>query len=164
MIEKPIELTPIEKEIDALLGKSGFYLQTYRAIDAQNVLAQALNMIESNEVKWQVRAAVYRNMGQALYQQGKFDEGMSFFIKSYDVLEDGNDKAAAAGLIAGYYLQEGNKVVANEYAEKAMKTATAPELLSRPYQIQGGIAIEEGDYPKALELMNKAAALAEESH
>lgn len=69
MIEKPIELTPIEKEIDALLGKSGFYLQTYRAIDAQNVLAQALNMIESNEVKWQVRAAVYRNMGQALYQQ-----------------------------------------------------------------------------------------------
>ena len=159
-----IELTPIEKEIDALLGKSGFYLQTYRAIDAQKVLIVALDMIENNEVKWQVKAAVYRNMGQALYQQGSFDEAMKFFNQSYDVPEDGNDKAAAAGLIAGYYLQAGNKVAAIEYAEKALKTATAPELLSRPYQIKGGIAIEEGDYPKALELMNKAAELAEENH
>ena len=61
-------------------------------------------------------------------------------------------------------MQAGNKVAAIEYAEKALKTATAPELLSRPYQIKGGIAIEEGDYPKALELMNKAAELAEENH
>lgn len=91
-----IELTPIEKEIDALLGKSGFYLQTYRAIDAQKVLIVALDMIENNEVKWQVKAAVYRNMGQALYQQGSFDEAMKFFNQSYDVLEDGNDKACCS--------------------------------------------------------------------
>lgn len=164
MENKRIELTPIEEEIDTLLAKSGFYLQTYRAIDALNVLRQALSLVEINAVKWQVKAAVYRNMGQALYQQGQFDEAMRFFILSYDVLEDGNDKAAAADVIAGYYFQADNNSAAMEYAEKALATVTAPELKSRPYHIQGAIALKEGDFPKALELMNKAAELAEESH
>lgn len=161
---QPIELTPLEKEIDILLAESGFYLQTYRAIDAERVLKQALDKVETNEVQWQVKAAVYRNMGQSLYQMGRFDEAMLFWIKSYEVIEEGDDKAAAAGLIAGYYLQEGKKTEALKYADKALQTAKAPELMSRPYQIQGGVAIEDGDYPKALELMNKAAELAEESH
>lgn len=161
---QPIELTPIEKEIDFLLGKSGFYLQTYRAIDAEYVLRQALDKAENNDVQWQVKAAVYRNMGQAMFQMGRIDEAMRFFTQSYDVIEDGDDKAAAAGLIAGYYLQEGKKKEALEYADKALQTAKAPELMSRPYQIQGGVAIEDGDYLKALELMNKAAELAEEGH
>lgn len=103
-------------------------------------------------------------MGQALFQMGRFDDAMRFFIQSYDVIEDGDGKAAAAGLIAGYYLQEGKKQEALEYADKALQTARAPELKSKPYQIQGGVAIIEGDYNKALELMNKAAELAEESH
>ena len=164
MMNQPIELTPIEKEIDVLLGKSMFYLQTYRAIDAQNVLRQAMSIIESNEVQWPLKAAAYRNMGQALFQMGYIDDAMKFFLMSYEVIVDGDDKAAAAGLIAGYYLQDGKKQEALEFAEKALQTAKAPELLSRPYQIKGGVAIEEGDYKKALELMNKAASLAEESH
>lgn len=164
MMNQPIELTPVEKEIDSLLGKSDLYLQTYRAIDAENVLKPALNMIESNDVQWRVKAAVFRNMGQALFQLGQFDVAMRFFIKSYEVIEDDDGKAAAAGLIAGYYLQVKNKQKALEYAEKALMTAKAPELKSRPYQIQGGVAMEDGDYTKALELMNKAAELAEESH
>ena len=164
MTDEIIELTPLEKKIDVLLGKSGFYLQTYRAIDAQNVLSQALQLIESSDVQWHVRAAAYRNMGQALLLQGKFKEAMDFFVRSYETMEDGNDKAAAAGLIAGYYLQDGQNEEALVYSKKALATATAPELLSRPYQIQGGIAMAEGNYPKAIELMNKAAALAEESH
>lgn len=55
---QPIERTPTEKEIDCLLGKSGFYLQTYRAIDAENVLKQALNKTANNDVQWQLKAAV----------------------------------------------------------------------------------------------------------
>lgn len=164
MENKRVELTPIEKEIDVLLVKSCRYLQTYRSIEALRVLNQAQVMVEENEVKWQVKAALYRNKGQAFYQQGQFDEAMQSFIQSYDIAEDGNDKAAAAGIIAGYYLQAGNKTAAMEYADRALNTATAPELFSQPYQIKGGIAIVEGDYPKALELMNKAAALAEDSH
>ena len=147
-----------------MLGKSCIYLQTYRAIDAENVLRQALNKAENNDVQWRVKAAVYRNMGQALFQMGRFDDAMRFFTQSYEVIEDDDEKAASAGLIAGYYLQEGKKHDALEYAEKALQTAKAPELMSRPYQIQGGVAIEDGDFPKALELMNKAAELAEESH
>lgn len=164
MMNQPIELTPVEKEIDSLIGKSGFYLQTYRAIDAEHVLNPALDMVENSDVKWQVKGAVFRNMGQALFLDGHFDEAMRFFIKSHEVIEDGDDKAAVAGLIARYYLQEKNKQKALEYAEKALMTAKAPELKSGPYQIQGGVAIEDGDYTKALELMNKAAELAEESH
>ena len=158
------EMTPIEKEIDALLQKSIFYLQTYRAIDTQNVLQQAMRLMEGNKVQWQIEAAVYRNMGQTLFQMGNFDNAMGFFLRSYDVLEDGNDKAAAAGIIAGYYLQEGKKQKAMEYAKKALQTATAPELMSHPYQIQGGIALEDEDYPKAIEMFNKAAELAESNH
>lgn len=33
-----IDLSPAEKQIEALLQKSGFYLQKYRAIDAMTVL------------------------------------------------------------------------------------------------------------------------------
>lgn len=46
MMEETIELTPIEKQVDLLLGKSGFYLQTYRAIDALSVLKQAQELAE----------------------------------------------------------------------------------------------------------------------
>lgn len=158
------ELTPVEKEIDVLLGKSAFYLQTYRAIDALNVLQQAREMAETNEVNSQIRAVIYRNMGQAQFQSGKFDDAMSNFILSYETFEDENDKAAAAGLIADYYLQAGKCEEAHGYANKALGLAKAPELMAHPYQIMGGIAIEEGDYPKALELMNKAAEKAEEAH
>lgn len=43
-INKPVELTPIEREIDALLQKSAFYFQSYRTIEAQNVLKEALRL------------------------------------------------------------------------------------------------------------------------
>lgn len=163
-MNQPIELTPFEKEIDALLAKAGFYLQTYRAIDAESVLRQALDKVENNDVQWQVKAAVYRDMGQAQFQMGRFDAAIGFFARSYEVIEDGDEKASVAGLMAGYFLQEGKRQEALDYADKALKTAKAPELRSRPYQIQGGVALEEGDYHKALELMNKAAEQAEESH
>lgn len=155
MDERIIELTPFEKEIDALLQKSGFYLQTYRAIDAVSVLEQAQLMVEGKEVKWQMNAALYRNMGQAYYQLREFDEAMGHFIHSYEILEDGNDKAAAAGLIAGYYLRNGSLDEAALWADKAMETATEPELMAGPYQIKGGIAEAKNDYPKAIERVKK---------
>lgn len=163
-MEQTEELSLIEKQIDQLLGKSAFYLQTYRAIDALAVLQQAQALSEREEVRAPIRAVIYRNMGQALFQTGNFNDAMSYFIRSYETFDDDNDKAAAAGLIAGYYLQEGKKDEARDYADKALRLAKAPELMSQPYQIIGGIAIEEGDFPKALELMTKAAERAEQAH
>ena len=159
-----IELSPLEKEIDKLIGKSNFYLQTYRAIDALNVLQQACELMTNKKVKWQVKAAVYRNLGQAYVEMGKKQDGINSFIQSYEYIEDDNDKAAAAGLIAGYYLREGNKEKALEYADKALQTAKAPELLAQPYQIQGGVEILNGNYAKAIELLTKAAEQAEKAH
>ena len=163
-MEQLEDLTLIEKQIDQLLGQSAFYLQTYRALDALTVLQKAQALAVGAEVRPPIRAVIYRNMGQALFQTGRFNDAMDFFIRSYDTFEDDNDKAAAAGLVAGYYLQEGKKQDAQEYADKAIKLARAPELMAHPYQIMGGIAIEEGNYPKALELMNKAAEKAEQAH
>ena len=51
-----------------------------------------------------------------------------------------------------------------KWADNALETATEPDLMAGPYHIKGGIAAEGGDYPKAIELLNKAAAYAEESH
>lgn len=159
-----IELNPLEKEIDKLLGKSNFYLQTYRAIDALNVLQQACELMTDKEVKWQVKAAIYRNLGQVYVEMGKKQDGINSFIRSYECIEDDNDKAAAAGLIAGYYHREGNKEKALEYANKALQTAKAPELLAQPYQIQGGVEILNENYAKAIELLTKAAEQAEKAH
>lgn len=154
----------LEQQVQGLLQKSAFFLQTYRAIDALNLLRQAQELVESNAVIWQLKAAVYRNLGEAYVQMNIFDEGIASFKQSYEILEDGNDKAACASMIAGYYLRDGKTELALEYASKALDTATAPELMSEPYHIQGGVAAVEGDFPKAIELMNKAAAYAEESH
>ena len=164
MMEETIELTPIEKQVDLLLGKSGFYLQTYRAIDALSVLKQARELAERETVRGPIRAAIYRNLGQATFQLGKAEEAMGYFIRSFEALEDDNDRAAAAGMIADYYLQEGKKDEARKYANEALRLAKAPELKAHPYQIMGGIAIEDGDYPKGSELMNKAAEKAEQAH
>lgn len=158
------ELTTLESEINELLKKSGFYLQKCRALDALAVLQKAFILVENNDVQWRIKAAVFSNMGHALSQQGKFDESMSFFIRSYEIIEDGNDKAFVANIIARNYLQNNRLKEASDYADKALNIVTAPELKSAPYQIKGGVAAINGDYPKAIELLNKAAELAEQSH
>lgn len=161
---RPVEFTPIEIKVDALLQESAFYLQSYRTIEAQNVLNEALRLVESNEVNWQLRFAVYRNMGESYIQVGNIDEGIRYFIKSYEVNQDGNVKAAAANMIASYFLMKGDNIQAQFYADKVQETTKVPELLSKTFQIYGAIALAEGDRQKALEQMNKAAELAEKAH
>lgn len=164
MKDEIIELTPLDQEINALLYKAGYYLQTYRAIDALNVLSEAHRMMNGQSVHCRIRTAVLKNTGQAYIQLGQFEKGLACFAQSYDIIEDDDDKAAAAGLLAGYFLRGGRMDEAMKWADKALETATEPDLKAGPYQIKGGIAAEEGDYTKAIELLNKAAAYAEESH
>ena len=164
MDNNEMELTQLKKEIDDLIRRSNILLQTYRAIDALNVLQQALSLVETNNVQWYIKAAIFRNMGQAYDQQGQINDAMRFYIRSYEIIEDDNDKAAAASFIAGIYLRNNQLKEALDYANKALDAATAPELKSAPYQIKGGISAINGDYHKAIELLNKAAELAEQSH
>lgn len=164
MKDEIIDLTVLDQKINALVYRAGYYLQTYRAIDALNVLAEAHRMMDGQEVHWRVRTAVLKNTGQAYIQQGQLEKGLACFAQSYDIIEDGDEKAATAGHLAGYFLRDGRLDEAMKWAGKAMETATEPDLKAGPYQIKGGIAAEEGDYPKAIELLNKAAAYAEDSH
>ena len=147
-----------------MLYRTGYYLQTYRAIDALIILAEARQMMEGQEVHWRVRTAVLKNTGQAYIQLGQFEKGLAYFAQSYDIIENGDDKSAVAGHLAGYYLRGGSLEEAMRWADKALETVTEPDLKAGPYQIKGGIAAEEGDYPKAIELLNKAAYYAEECH
>jgi len=164
MNDEIIDLTPLEQKINALIFKAGYFIQTYRALDALNVLAEAHRKMDGQEVHWRVRTAVLKNTGEAYIQLGQFEKGLACFAQSYDIIEDENEKAGAAAHLAGYFLRDGRLDEAMKWAEKALETATDPDLKAGPYQIKGGIAVEKGDYPKAIELLNKAAAYAEESH
>ena len=164
MIDEIMVLTPLEKEIDALLSKSVYYIQTYRAIDALNVLSEAQRMMNGQSVHWRIRTAVLKNTGQAYIQSGQLEKGLAYFAQLYDIIEDGDDKAAAAGLLAGYFLRDGKLEEAMKWADKALETVKVADLMIAPYQIKGGIAAAQGDYPKAIELFNQAAAYAEEAH
>ena len=164
MNDEIIDLTPLEQKINALIFKAGYFIQTYRALDALNVLAEAHRKMDGQEVHWRVRTPVLKNTGQAYIQLGQFEKGLACFAQSYDIIEDENEKAGAAAHLAGYFLRDGRLDEAMKWAEKALETATYPDLKAGPYQIKGGIAVEEGDYPKAIELLNKAAAYAEKSH
>ena len=164
MMDEIIDLTALEQKINALVNKAGYYLQTYRAVDALNVLTEAHKMMEGQEVHWRVRTAVLKHTGQAYIQLGNFEKGLASYAQSYDIIEDGDDKAATAGVLAGYFLRDGRLDEAMRWADNALETATEPDLMAGPYHIKGGIAAEGGDYPKAFELLNKAAAYAEESH
>lgn len=164
MNDEIIYLTPLEQKINALIFKAGYFIQTYRALDALNVLAEAHRKMDGQEVHWRVRTAVLKNTGQAYIQLGQFEKGLACFAQSYDIIEDENEKAGAAAHLAGYFLRDGRLDEAMKWTEKALETATYPDLKAGPYQIKGGIAVEEGDYPKAIEQLNKAAAYAEKSH
>ena len=164
MNDEIIDLTPLEQNINALIFKAGYFIQTYRALDALNVLAEAHRKMDGQEVHWRVRTAVLKNTGQAYIQLGQFEKGLACFAQSYDIIEDENEKAGAAAHLAGYFLRDGRLDEAMKWTEKALETATDPDLKAGPYQIKGGIAVEEGDYPKAIEQLNKAAAYAEKSH
>ena len=164
MNDEIIDLTPLEQKINALIFKAGYFIQTYRALDALNVLAEAHRKMDDQEVHWRVRTAVLKNTGQAYIQLGQFEKGLACFAQSYDIIEDENEKAGAAAHLAGYFLRDGRLDEAMKWTVKALETATDPDLNAGPYQIKGGIAVEEGDYPKAIELLNKAAAYAEKSH
>ncbi len=164
VIDEIMDLTPLEKEIDALLSKSVYYIQTYRAIDALNVLSEAQRMMNGQSVHWRIRTAVLKNTGQAYIQSGQLEKGLAYFAQSYEIIEDGVDKAAAAGLLAGYFLRDGKLEEAMKWADKALETVKVADIMIAPYQIKGGIAAAQGDYPKAIELLNQAAAYAEEAH
>ena len=164
MNDEIIDLTPLEQKINALIFRAGYFIQTYRALDALNVLAEAHRKMDGQEVHWRVRTAVLKNTGQAYIQLGQFEKGLACFAQSYDIIEDENEKAGAAAHLAGYFLRDGRLDEAMKWTEKALETATDPDLKAGPYQIKGGIAVEKGDYPKAIELLNKAAAYAEEAH
>lgn len=159
-----LELTPIEKEVDLLLRKAVYYLQTYRGIEALNELTKAHRMISGQDLKWQVKTAVLKNTGLALIQTGDFEKALACFAEAYDLTEDENDKAAAACHLAGYFLRDGRLDEAEKWSDKALKTVTEMELMAGPYQIKGGIAASKGDYLRAIELLNQAAAYAEEAH
>ena len=88
MKDEIIDLTAIDQKINALLYKAGYYLQTYRAIDALNVLAGAHRMMDGQEVHWRVRTAVLKNTGQAYIQLGQFENGLGCFAQSYDIIEE----------------------------------------------------------------------------
>lgn len=163
MKDEIIELTQLDQKINALLNKAGYYLQTYRAIDALNVLSEACQMMDGQNVHWRVRTAVLKNFGQTYIQLGEFEKGLACFAQSYDIIEDGDDKAAAASNLAWYFLRDGKLEEAMRWADKALETVTEPDLMAGPFQIKGGIAVEEGDYPKAIELLNMAASYAEKS-
>ena len=164
MKDEIIDLSPLDQKINVLVYKAGYYLQTYRAINALNALKEAHRMMEGQKVHWRVKTAVLKNSGQAYIQLGQFEKGLVCFSQSYDIIEDGDDKAAAAGHLAGYFLREGKLDEAEKWAEKALETVTETDLMAAPYQIKGGIAAERGDYTKAIELLNMAAYYAEESH
>lgn len=164
MNDEIIDLTPLEQKINALIFKAGYFIQTYRALDALNVLAEAHRKMDGQEVHWRVRTAVMKNTGQAYIQLGQLEKGVACFAQSYDIIEDGDDKAAAAGLLAGYFLRDGKLEEAMKWADKALETVKVADLMIAPYQIKGGIAAAQGDYPKAIELFNQAAAYAEEAH
>lgn len=71
LMEGPVKYTPIESEVDELLRKSVLYIQSYRTIEAQNVLNKALRLVESNkEVRWQLKCVTYRNLGDSYVQMG----------------------------------------------------------------------------------------------
>lgn len=159
-----MELNAVEKEIDECLGKASFYLQTYRSLEAFNLLQRAEGKLAGNDIQLPVEAAVYRLMADCQIQMGKMEEGIGYLIKCFERTEDNDNEAVASGLIIAYCLQLGKNKEALEFAEKALATAKAPELLSRPYQIMGAIAGNEGDYLKAIELMTKAAELSEQAH
>ncbi len=159
-----IELTPLDQKVNALLYKAGYYLHTYRGIDALNVLMEAHRMMEGQSVHWRVRTAVLKNTGQAYIQLRQYEKGLACFAQSYDIIEDGDNKAAEAGHLAGCFLRDGRFEEAMKWADKALETVTEKELMAGPYQIKGGIAAAQGDYPKAIELLNQAAAYAEEAH
>lgn len=159
-----MELNAIEKAIDEMLRKAGFYLQTYRALDALNLLQRAKEEISGAAIQLPLRAAVNRMLADCHFQMGKVEEGISYLNECYSLEGDDDNKAAIAGMISTYYLQLGKKEEAVEYANKALESAKAPELLSRPYQILGAIAGNDGDYPKAIDLLTKAAEMAERAH
>ena len=77
------ELSEAERHLDELLQQSALYLQTYRAIDAMNVLNIALDVIARNDVRWQIKSLVFFNIGNAYIQLGNLLEGIEYFKKSY---------------------------------------------------------------------------------
>lgn len=157
-------LSPVEREIDVLLKKAIEFLQTYRAIDAMPFLSRALAMVESDVVQWRVSAAVYGYAAEAYIQLRQNDHAICFYKRAFDVSENEDCKANFAGLVAGYYQREGKNTEAQQYAKSALTLAKNPELLIYPNQIMGNIALSEGDYPKAIEFLNKAASYSEACH
>lgn len=159
-----IDLSPAEKQIDALLQKSGFYLQTYRAIDAMTVLNIAQEIIAKNDVRWQFKSPLFTNIGNAYIQMGDLNNGIEYLKKAYECSEDGNNKAAIAISIASYFYRSGDKKKALEFADNGIEIATALELKAACFHIQGAVAANEKNFSNAIELFNKSVELAEQTH
>lgn len=156
-----IQYSPIEQQINEKLNQNRILLQTYRGIEAIGNLQEALNIIEKETVRWEVKAAVYRDLGVAYDQIGQWEEGLKYMIQSYEAMEGPDSKAASAGVLAEVYWRQGMKDEALYYAQKDLELSVSPELKSLPYQIKGAVAEAEGNYSLAIEYFNEGARYAE---
>ncbi len=157
-------LTPIEKQVNALLQEAGNCLQTFRSLEALGVLSKAHSLVETNDVCWQIKGGVYHALGDAHIQSGHLDEGITFFTKAHDTIEDKEGKASLAIQIANHLVMKGDIPGALKYTEEASQESAEGIIQSHACQIQGAIAVMQADYPRAIELLNKAAELAEQAH
>ena len=157
--------TPEEKRICHLLEEANICIQSYRGLDAIPILQEALYIIETNDIHWILQFAVLRDLGRAHLQIGNKQEGLVFQIRAFETCQDPNVKASSAALIADEYLRLGNIELALTYSQKSLDCApTSLDLMSKPYQVMGGVAALQKDFVRAIKLLNQAAEYAEQSH
>ena len=157
--------TPEEIRIRQLREEAIICIQSYRGIEAIPFLQDALSIIKTNKTRWDLHFAVLRDLGRAYSQIGDIQMGLQFQIQAFEICEDSNVKASSAALIADEYLRSGNKEQALAYSRKSLDCApTSLDLMSKPYQVMGGVAALEKDFVRAIKLLNQAAEYAEQSH
>lgn len=158
------EITTIEGKINNMMSEASHFIAIHNGIEAVTILMEALKLMEKTSVRWQMKTTLYQMLGDAQYQAGTYDDAIVSYIQAYECNEDDNGKAAAANIVASQCLNKGDESQAFIYADKALETATAPEIKSQSYQIKGGITAQHGNYQDGIKLMNRAAELAEEVH
>ena len=132
--------------------------QFHVAIDALDEASQVLALMDDNEQRRSLTAAVMANLGGAKVLCGECADGVRLLERALPELEDTYDRAEAFLDLCFGYMEVGDNESAERFGRAALQLAAVPRQVRNAHHLVGEICVRTGRHDEADGLFDVVAS------